>query len=200
MLMESVLFYLFSAMCLLSGFLVISATNPVYSVFCLILVFCNATGLFLLFHVEFIAMLFLMVYVGAVAVLFLFIVMMLNIKMVAFSADILRYLPVGALVGIIFFIEVWLIIDSDFITNSTTVDPINYTDWFKFLSQSTNIVVIGNVLYTNYVYFFIMASLVLLVAMIGAIVLTMYKRSNVRRQDIFQQLSRDFEQVIVLKK
>jgi len=113
MTIEAALFYLFSSIALISGVLVISSRNPIHSVLFLILVFCNATGLLLLLEVEFLAMLFLMVYVGAIAVLFLFVVMMLNIRLTELNESILRYLPVGGFIGLIFLFEIFLVVESD---------------------------------------------------------------------------------------
>lgn len=200
--LEIMLFYFFSILSIVSAIMVIGSRNPVHSVLFLILVFCNATGLFLLLKVEFIAMIFLMVYVGAVAVLFLFVVMMLNIKVIELSENVLRYLPLGGVVGFIFFLQVLSIIDNDLVTfthfsfKSTSIDVFNWADAINHVS---NIVSLGKIMYTYYAYLFIVAGLILLVAMIGAIVLTMYKRSNVKRQDILSQLTRDFERVVYLK-
>lgn len=196
--LEMVLFYFFSALAIISAIMVISSKNPVHSVLFLILVFVNSTGLFLLLQVEFIAMIILMVYVGAVAVLFLFVVMMLNVKVSELTESLVRYLPVGGIIGLIFFLQVLLIIDEDLVTSPNLAQE-SYLNWIDLLNQSHNIQSIGRILYTEYFYFFLASGMVLLVAMIGAIVLTMYKRSNVRRQDIFIQLTRDFETVIKLK-
>jgi NADH-quinone oxidoreductase subunit J len=204
MTVESALFYLFSSVALISATLVISSRNPIHSVLFLILVFCNATGLLLLLQVEFLAMLFLMVYVGAIAVLFLFVVMMLNIRLAELNESVLRYLPVGGFIGFIFLCEVFLLVELDLtplyqtyllapsISNEST------TLWFSLMDNTTNIVSVGHVLYTYFFYFFLVASMILLVAMIGAIVLTIQKRTGVRKQDVFQQTSRNFEKAIVL--
>lgn len=196
---ELVLFYFFSALAILSGIMVIGSRNPVHSVLFLILVFFNATGLFLLLEVEFIAMIILMVYVGAVAVLFLFVVMMLNVRMSELNESLIRYLPIGGLIGILFFVQLLLILDADLIQFSETAN-ISYTDWFDVLNYKNNVSSLGSILYTNYSFAFITSGMILLVAMIGAIVLTMYKRSHVKRQDVFIQLTRDFEKVIYLRK
>lgn len=195
---ESILFYFFSGLTIMSGVMVISSKNPVHSVLFLILVFFNSTGLFLLLGVEFIAMIILMVYVGAVAVLFLFIVMMLNVRVSELNESIIRYLPVGGIVGVLFFVQLMLTLDGDFISSpSSLINP--HHNWYNTLLAVSNIDAIGGILYTNYAYAFIASGMVLLVAMIGAIVLTMYKRGTVRRQDIFVQLTRDFDKVIYLK-
>jgi len=204
MTIESALFYLFSSIALISASLVITSRNPIHSVLFLILVFCNATGVLLLLQVEFLAMLFLMVYVGAIAVLFLFVVMMLNIRLSELNESILRYLPVGGFIGLIFLCEIFLLVESDltpFYQTSLLAPGLvqESTDlWFSLLGGTTNIASIGHVLYTYFFYFFLLASMILLVAMIGAIVLTINKRTGVRKQDFFQQTSRNFEKAIVL--
>jgi NADH:ubiquinone oxidoreductase subunit 6 (subunit J) len=199
MTLEAALFYLFSGIALISAILVISSRNPIHSVLFLILVFCNATCLLLLLQVEFLALLFLMVYVGAIAVLFLFVVMMLNIRLAELDESILRYLPVGGFIGIIFLCEVFLLVELD-------LTPLYQTDvltpflsyegihsWSASLTNVNNMVSIGHVLYTYYFYFFLVASLVLLVAMIGAIVLTIHKRTAIKKQDVFEQVAVNFE-------
>ncbi|MDO8996106.1 MAG: NADH-quinone oxidoreductase subunit J [Sediminibacterium sp.] len=199
---EMILFYLFSIIAILSAVMVIGSRNPVHSVLFLILVFANATGLFLLLGVEFIAMIFLMVYVGAVAVLFLFVVMMLNIKVVQLSENVLRYLPLGAIVGLIFLLQILVVIENDLLALTDFDFQPAQTEtiqWAMEMNQSNNIESLGRIMYTNYFYFFIVSGLILLVAMIGAIVLTMYKRGNVKRQDVLSQLTRDFERVVYLK-
>lgn len=197
---EMILFYLFSFIAISSAIMVIGSSNPVHSVLFLILVFVNATALFLILGVEFIAMIFLMVYVGAVAVLFLFVVMMLNIKVVQLSENVLRYLPLGGIVAFIFFLQVLVVIDSDvFALSELDLKSSDGVNWAILLDSTTNVHSLGKIMYTNYFYFFIVSGLILLVAMIGAIVLTMYKRGNVKRQDIIEQLTRDFQRVVYLK-
>jgi NADH:ubiquinone oxidoreductase subunit 6 (subunit J) len=263
---ESSLFYLFSTLCILSGIMVIRSKNPVHSVLFLILVFCNASGLLILLGLDFFAMVFLVVYVGAIAVLFLFVVMMLNIKLVEINENILRYLPIGGLIGLIFLFEIFLIIDSDLIpilefpkkfstdfflssglfnafltslflirllinfqenvfqivsifsafkqdldeflvesslsfekviqTQQQIMDPFFFTQWSNLVNASSNIESIGALIYTYYFYFFLVASLILLVSMIGAIVLTMHRGVAVKRQEIFEQNSREFTKTI----
>jgi len=249
---EMVLFYIFSSLALLCGTMVIRSKNPVHSVLFLILVFCNAAGLLLLVDLDFFAMVFLVVFVGAIAVLFLFVVMMLNIRLAEINENVLRYLPIGGLIGLIFLFEVFLIVDNEFIPaldfNTTaaisTIEasffyvmffakacfalisfqagpstlfarfselrlvlneeiavtplfPVSFVDWSTKVHQSTNIEAIGQVLYTYYFYFFILASLILLVAMIGAIVLTMQKGVHVRKQEIYEQNNREFSQTVL---
>ena len=177
---EALFFYLFSAVMLGAGLMVVVSRNPVYSVLFLILAFFNAAGLFVLIGAEFIAMLLVVVYVGAVAVLFLFVVMMLDINFAEMRAGFQKYLPLGLVVGGILVFELVAAI---------------YGDAFKGASlpampEISNTRALGNVLYTKYMYLFQVAGLILLVAMIGAISLTMRKRPGVRRQVIAEQNAR----------
>jgi NADH-quinone oxidoreductase subunit J len=198
------LFYLFSILALLSAFCTVTSKNPIHSVLFLVFVFFNTAGLLILLGVEFLAMLFLIVYVGAVAVLFLFVMMMLNVKISESSSAIYRYLPIGLFLSILFLFEIFLIIEGDlksidnvvFIQSEYRILQTEFlvnTSWIDSVISPTNVDVIGSVLFTYYSYFFIMASVILLVAMIGAIALTLHRRSDVRRQDIYRQLQRDFE-------
>ena len=198
------LFYLFSSFALISGVMVIQAKNPVHSVLFLILVFFNSAGLLIMLGLDFFAMIFLVVYVGAIAVLFLFVVMMLNIKLAEINEKRLRYLPIGGLLGILFLLEIFVIVDNDLIPllNHNSGIPENlsisiaFTQWASMKESLTNISALGNIIYTYYFYFFCMASLILLVAMIGAIVLTMHKGVTHKRQQVFQQNSREFAKTV----
>jgi NADH-ubiquinone oxidoreductase chain 6 len=200
------LFYLFASLALTSGIMVIQARNPVHSVLFLILVFFNSSGLLLLLGLDFFAMIFLVVYVGAIAVLFLFVVMMLNIKLAEINEKKLRYLPVGGVLGLLFLFEIFLIIDNDLIPFLISENPQllkelsanNFIEWSFLTNTSTTLEAIGQCLYTFYFYFFLVASLILLVAMIGAIVLTMHKGINIKRQQVFEQNSREFAKTIAL--
>lgn len=198
------LFYLFAILALLSAFCTVTSKNPIHSVLFLVFVFFNTAGLLILLGAEFLAMLFLIVYVGAVAVLFLFVMMMLNVKISESTTSIFRYLPIGLFLSIIFLFEIFLIVEGDlnsvdsieFNQSDYTVLGIQFlktTPWIDSVISPTNVDVIGSVLFTYYSYFFIMASVILLVAMIGAIALTLHRRSDVRRQEIYKQLQRDFE-------
>jgi NADH:ubiquinone oxidoreductase subunit 6 (subunit J) len=257
------LFYIFATFALLSATMVIRAKNPVYSVLFLILVFCNAAGLLLLIDLDFFAMVFLVVYVGAIAVLFLFVVMMLNIKYTEINENILRYLPVGGIFGLLFLLEVMLIVEQDIVpvlayhtqsalpfmewlsctitffvvtscislwygsilfsdvyldthqrcteysTLTRTLETfdtnaeqcmlahVDYVTWPAFRQMATTIEALGMVVYTYYMSFFIVASLILLIAMIGAIVLTMHKGVYVKRQEVFDQNTRDFSKTLL---
>jgi NADH-quinone oxidoreductase subunit J len=190
-------FYLFSGVMIGSAFMVIAARNPVYSVLFLILAFVNAAGLFLLMGAEFLAMILVIVYVGAVAVLFLFVVMMLDVDFAELRQGFLQYLPVGAVIGVIFLIELVLVL------GAWVVDPAALRTPMAAIPPAdrlTNTEAIGRVLYTQYFYFFQAAGLVLLVAMIGAIVLTLRERVGVKRQDISRQVARTPETAMEVRK
>ena len=180
-------FYLFAGLAIASGFMVIAARNPVTSVLFLILAFVNAAGLFVLMGAEFLAMLLVVVYVGAVAVLFLFVVMMLDVDFAALRQGFQDYLPIGGLIGAVFAIELILVVGSWTIDPGLVRAPIGSTAANTGL---TNAQALGRVLYTDYAYFFQIAGLVLLVAMIGAIVLTLRDRPGVKRQNISVQNAR----------
>jgi NADH-quinone oxidoreductase subunit J len=197
MLIASLAFYLLAATLVASAVMVIAARNPVHSVLFLILAFFNAAGLFVLLGAEFLAMILVIVYVGAVAVLFLFVVMMLDINFAELRQGFMRYLPIGALVGLVLFAELALIggawVVSPTIGAGTAV-PIPDPD------RVTNTQALGRVLYTRYIYVFQAAGMVLLVAMVGAIVLTLRERAGVRRQVIGRQVGRSrAESVAVVK-
>jgi len=184
MIVQAIMFYIFAALAVASGVLVVSSRNPVHSVLFLIVAFFNAAGLFVLIGAEFLAMILVIVYVGAVAVLFLFVVMMLDIDFAQMRAGFVRYLPIGALVGFILLAELVLDIGSSVIAPG-----------MKSLAaaggvQLTNTRALGDILYTRYLLAFQGAGLILLVAMIGAIVLTLRRRADVRRQSISAQLAR----------
>jgi NADH-quinone oxidoreductase subunit J len=180
-------FYLFASITIASAFMVIASRNPVHSVLFLILAFVNAAALFLMLGAEFLAMILVVVYVGAVAVLFLFVVMMLDVDFAELRQGFLQYLPVGALVGVIFLVELVLVVGT-WATSpgllKAAEKPIVSAD------RLTNTEAIGQVLYTTYIHYFQLAGIVLLVAMIGAIVLTLRHKPYVRRQDIGVQVSR----------
>ncbi len=185
-------FYAFAFVTVAAGLMVIVARNPVHSVLFLILAFFSAAALFLLLGAEFLAMILLVVYVGAVAVLFLFVVMMLDINFVALREGFARYLPVGAAVGIVVLIEILFIVANWHVIPGTATLAIS--------QATTNTQALGLVLYTKYVYAFQAAGLILLVAMIGAIVLTLRHRPDARRQRISEQVGRRAKDAIEVKK
>ena len=190
-------FYLFAGVMIASAFMVIAARNPVYSVLFLILAFVNAAGLFLLMGAEFLAMILVIVYVGAVAVLFLFVVMMLDVDFAELRQGFLQYLPVGTVIGVIFLIELVLVLGAWVVDPAVLRTPIAA---IPPADRLTNTQVIGRVLYTQYFYFFQAAGLVLLVAMIGAIVLTLRERVGVKRQDISRQVARTQDTAVEVRK
>ena len=176
--------------------MVISARNPVHSVLFLILAFFNAAGLFVLIGAEFLAMILVVVYVGAVAVLFLFVVMMLDINFAELREGFLQYLPIGALIGLILAAELILIFGTWIVApdvGQALTAPILPPD------QVTNTHALGRIIYTDYIYLFQASGLILLIAMIGAIALTLRHRPGVRRQKIADQVSRRPEDVIEVR-
>jgi len=196
--METILGEIFFGLAIFGALMVIQSENPIHSLLFLVLVFCNGAALLLLLEVEFMAMLFILVYVGAVAILFLFVLMILNVKIVYFSN--FDYLPVGGILFLPLFMETFLLLPGDFILEPLGEGEPYLFIWSLFIDKMTNMEVIGLVLYTYFFYFVEMASLILLVGMIGAIVLAMgmEDRYKVRRQQIFQQVSRNFEKAVFL--
>ncbi|MSP51670.1 MAG: NADH-quinone oxidoreductase subunit J [Alphaproteobacteria bacterium] len=195
MVIQQIAFYLFSFVAIASAFMVIAARNPVHSVLFLILTFFNAAGLFVLLGAEFLAMILVIVYVGAVAVLFLFVVMMLDINFTELRHGFLQYLPVGAAVGIVLMIELLFVLGTWITAPEAKLggeSPISAT--------ATNTHALGQILYTDYVYLFQGAGILLLVAMIGAIVLTLRSREGVRRQSASEQTGRRRADAIEIKK
>ncbi|MGA2894535.1 MAG: NADH-quinone oxidoreductase subunit J [Xanthobacteraceae bacterium] len=185
MILNAFFFYLYAGVCVASAVMVVTARNPVHSVLFLILAFVNAAGLFMLLGAEFLAMILIIVYVGAVAVLFLFVVMMLDVDFAELRQGFLNYLPVGALVGLI------LLSELVFVVVSAVIQPgLPKLITAPIAANISNTQALGLVLYTRYVYFFQAAGVILLVAMIGAIVLTLQHKPNVRRQSIARQVGR----------
>ena len=180
-------FYLFAIVVVASGFMVIWAKNPVHAVLFLILAFFNAAGLFVLLGAEFLAMILVVVYVGAVAVLFLFVVMMLDVDFAALRAGLIKNAPLGAAVGLLMLAELLLLVGFYVIRPGALAAP---TAPIPAPGDVSNTAAIGRVLYTNYVFFFQGAGLILLVAMIGAIVLTLRHKEGVKRQSIAAQVAR----------
>ena len=183
----AIFFYVFAFIAVASAFMVIAARNPVHSVLYLILTFFNAAGLFLLTGAEFLAMILLVVYVGAVAVLFLFVVMMLDVDFAELKQGALQYAPIGALVGLILAAELIIVVGGYTLAPELAGEiarPI------PPLSERSNTAALGDVLYTDYLFFFQIAGMVLLVAMIGAIVLTLRHKEGVKRQSVPDQVAR----------
>jgi NADH-quinone oxidoreductase subunit J len=197
MIIQAICFYLFAAITIASAVMVISARNPVHSVLFLILAFFNAAALFILLGAEFLGMILIVVYLGAVTVLFLFVVMMLDINVTELRQGFLQYLPIGGLIGLILLAELVLVLGSWVIApgaQAAAKAPIPPVD------EVSNTAALGNVLYTDYIYLFQASGIVLLVAMVGAIVLTLRSREGVRRQSIRTQNLRSREQSVEIKK
>jgi NADH-quinone oxidoreductase subunit J len=194
MIVQALAFYVFAAVAVISAFLVVVNRNPVYSVLFLILTFFNAAGLFVLLGAEFLAMMLVVVYVGAVAVLFLFVVMMLDINFTALREGFVRYAWIGAAVGAVLAAEII------FVVSSGAVAPVaGVLGGSPTPSGVTNTEALGRILYTDYFYLFQASGMVLLIAMIGAIVLTHREREGVKRQRIAAQVARDRRSVELKK-
>ena len=190
--MFSVLFYTFATLLIVSAILVVSVRNAVYSVFCLILAFIQAAGLFILLGAEFLAMILLIVYIGAVAVLFVFVVMMLDVDWLRLRQRAVHYGRVGLMIGLILLAELVLIL------GAWTPGPQDYIT-LPISPDVTNTESIGRVLYTDYLYIFQSAGILLLIAMIGAIVLTLRARPGVRKQKISQQIAQTKASVLSIR-
>ena len=189
-------FYAFALIVLIGGLLTVVAKHPVHSVLWLITAFLGATGLFVLLGAEFLAMLLMIVYVGAVMVLFLFVVMMLDVDFAALRAGMAEYLPIGLLIGVILLMElgliygVWQFADTAEAARVAVTPP---------LDEVQNTAALGMLIYDDYILLFQLSGLILLVAMIGAIVLTLYHRPDVKRQNVITQMHRDPNKAIELK-
>jgi NADH-quinone oxidoreductase subunit J len=195
MILPALFFYLFAGVCVASAVMVIVSRNPVHSVLFLILAFVNASGLFVLMGAEFLAMILIVVYVGAVAVLFLFVIMMLDVDFTELREGFIEYLPIGLVIGGVFLAELLLVggswvISPNVAKSITAAIPANVS----------NTEALGLVLYTKYIHYFQIAGLVLLVAMIGAIVLTLRHKASVKRQDINVQNARTPELAMSVRK
>lgn len=191
--MEQFLFFLFAIGGIISGWMVISSVNPIHSILSLVLAFFNLSILLLIQGIEFLPILFLIVYIGAIAILFLFVIMMLNIKLIEILDNTTRYIPIGFFIGLIFLWEIWLVFYKEILSL-----PLIFNENNNFFTTS-NIEYLANVLYTEYFLFFIVGSLILLVAMIGAIVLTISHEENIKRQDLFAQISTEYDKTIINK-
>ncbi len=197
MIIQAICFYLFAAITIAAAVMVISARNPVHSVLFLILAFFNAAALFILMGAEFLGMILVVVYLGAVTVLFLFVVMMLDINVAQLRQGFLQYLPIGALIGVILLAELIMVVGGWAVSPGAAEVaqvPIPPSE------ELSNTAALGNVLYTKYVYLFQAAGIVLLIAMVGAIVLTLRTRPGVRRQSIATQNYRSRAEAVELKK
>ena len=195
MILPALFFYLFSAVTIASAIMVIGARNPVHSVLFLILAFFNSAGLFVMLGAEFLAMILVVVYVGAVAVLFLFVVMMLDVDFVELRQGFLNYLPIGGLVGVVLLAELLVALSGWAFASHTATHVV-----LPITSAMSNTAALGDVLYTRYIFFFEAAGMVLLVAMVGAIVLTLRHKPNVKRQSIASQVARTPAAAIEVRK
>ena len=184
--------FLFSI--IFSALMVIFTKNPIHSVLWLIMSFFSGAGIILLLDTEFVAMLFLVVYMGAIAVLFLFVVMMINIKIDQVNSSLVTYLPLGIIVFLIFFMEVW-----SSISVGVYEENLKNFNWFANAYSTSNIKIVGNILYTYKLPCFIMAGMILLVAMNGSITLTLAEMKGPKTQNIYKQLKQDFKQSVRLK-
>jgi len=189
--LQAIAFYLFSTVMIGAAFLVVAARNPVHSVLFLILAFFNAAALFVLLGAEFLAMILVVVYVGAVAVLFLFVVMMLDIDFAELRQGFLNYLPLGGLVALAFLSELVVVLAGWALGGSLAIAH-------PTPEGAANTEAIGRILYTDYIFYFQTAGLILLVAMIGAIVLTLRHKEGVKRQSVWRQVMRDPKEAVTL--
>jgi len=201
MFIHSLLFYLFSSASVILSLVMIISKNQVYSILSLILVFLNVSGLFVILGAEFLALLFIIVYVGAVAVLFLFVIMMLNIKFLSIRFSMYRYIPIFLIFGFIFSSEFLLIFYNDLVYFDIQHLYMLYSnehllEWCVYVLLFSNLTIFSGLLYTHFVFLFIISGIVLLVSMIGAISLTLHRRNDIKRQHIYKQLSRDFKDAI----
>ena len=194
MIAHAIFFYFFSIIAIFSAIMVTVSRNTVHSVFFLILDFITISCLFIMIGAEFLGMIMLIVYVGAVAVLFLFVVMMINIKIDQVNSSLVTYLPLGIIVFLIFFMEVW-----SSISVGVYEENLKNFNWFANAYSTSNIKIVGNILYTYKLPCFIMAGMILLVAMIGSITLTLAEMKGPKTQNIYKQLKQDFKQSVRLK-
>ena len=180
----------FALITVFSSFFVISVLNPVYSVLFLVLVFLGVSGMFFTLQLEFIPLSFIIVYVGAIAILFLFVVMMLDIKVTSVYSNFFKYLPITSMIGGGLFFAIYFRLKADFTFPVSTEFPYSNVSWFYSVDKVSNIEAIGQVLYTHYFIYFLISGIILLVAMIGAVSLTLQFNKKVKNQFLFRQLSR----------
>ena len=200
-----ILLYMFTGILLISSIMVISVRNPVHSVLFLILSFISSICILLLLECEFFPLMFVIIYVGAIAVLFLFVVMMLDVKLIESSKDLFKYLPIGSIVGLLFFIEITSVIYNSFLaspylTKATGIEYSNiYYNWYSKIDILTDINSLGQILYTHYLLQFLIAGFILLLAVIGAVVLTMSNNAQkTKNQVFFKQISRSSKNILLV--
>ena len=192
--MYNFLFYLFAFLIISSSFLVIYSRNPIHSILFLILVFAGSSGLLLMIQADFLAMMFIVVYVGAIAVLFLFVIMMLNVKIIELNENLISYLPISSFIMFIFIGQVVVLIDKNFLFDLTPFT--SYNNWILLYLQSSNIELIGEIIYTYFFQLFLITGVILLIAMIGPIVLTLSHTKYVLRQNIYEQNARKWRETV----
>lgn len=196
-------FLIFSSLIIISAVMVISVKNPVHSVLFLILSFISSSGLLFYLESEFIPFIFIVVYVGAIAVLFLFVVMMLDIKITTSNKDFLKYFPAGSLIGGVFFLEILDTLNKDTPTlyeKNIEINNFWWLDWLNNIDNITNVESLGQILFTGFFSYFLIVGLILLVAMLGAISLTLTYNRKAKVQSIYKQISRNFNNAIFLSK
>ena len=196
MIIPAIAFYVFAAITILSGLMVVTARNPVHSVLWLILAFFNSAGLFVLLGAEFLAMVLVVVYVGAVAVLFLFVVMMLDVNFRNLREGATNYAMIGGIIGVILLLELFFLLGS----SVGLSDGFGGSKPIPAFNVMSNTHAIGHILYTDYFYLFQIAGMVLMVAMVGAIVLTLRQREGVRKQSVVSQMDRRPEDTLEVVK
>jgi len=192
--MLDIIFYSFASLAVLSAVAVVVSGNPVHSVLFLILVFAMSAGVLMLVQAEFLAIVYIVVYVGAIAVLFLFVVMMLNVRLSELKGSGISYVPLGLIVAFVLFLELYYVVRGDLVAGEGGEE---YVSWGSMVQSVSNVEVLSEVLYTYYVYYFLLAGLVLFVAMVGAIVLTLHHKADVRRQDVYRQVGRSYSSGVV---
>lgn len=195
----SSLLFIFLFLIVLNSILTIVSKNSVHSVLFLVLNFLVSFGILILFERDFLALIFLIIYVGAISILFLFVIMMLDLKIINSSKDILKYFPIGSLLGLVFLSEICFYIKTCFISNPYAFDYLSnsYTNWFLYVNNLTDIVILGQIIYTHYVVQFLIVGLILLLAVIASVVLT---KNNLqyypKKQLLFRQLSRSYKNIL----
>ena len=196
----NLLFYFFSILLLLSSLMIITVQNSIYCVLFLVLSFVSASSLLCLLEIEFIALIFIIIYVGAIAVLFLFVVMMLDIKTINLTKDSLKYFPFGSFVGIVFIVEILLVLFKTFQSSPYIKGELffnEYTNWFEKIDILTDLQIMGQLIYTHYVLQFLIAGFILLLSVIGAVILTIKTTTKQEKtQSMFKQLSRNYKHVL----
>lgn len=203
--LENFLLFIFSILLILSSLSIILVNNSIYSVLFLVLSFISSSGILFLLECEFISLLFLIIYVGAIAVLFLFVIMMLDVKILESPKDISKYFPFGFIFGVLFILEFLFIILGTFTINLYKLDSIGqffnnfYVNWFNKVEVIPDIKVIGQVLYTHYIFQLLLTGLILLLAVIGAVVLTMTNLNvKSKKQVLFRQISRNYKNILLI--